>query len=298
MFEWFYTRNKEPQGPVDSRRLKQLATAGELLPTDFVWKEDMPEWVPASVLKSLFDPNSTTDVVPPPPPPPSSPSVPAENADAPAPAPAAETIRYYSPSTELPPEVVAALKGFPPLHGARDAWPLTADQQQQIVHTAVLRRPIRRAAAAYHVLAIIGATIGALYLILFVQFSQQVSSIAFNRQTGLPLDFVRATLTAILVILGLSVLCFLAGRATHRCQRWAPITMIVHFSLWILYLLYDFVRSYQQMGGTVPILVLVFLIGLVPPAVFLVMSINALTHLRPFLRRPVWTVHLLISAKA
>ena len=54
MFEWYYTRNKEPCGPVNSTQLKELAAQGELLPTDLVWKDGMSEWVSAATLKSLF----------------------------------------------------------------------------------------------------------------------------------------------------------------------------------------------------------------------------------------------------
>jgi hypothetical protein len=36
MFEWYYTRNKEQCGPVNSTQLKELAAQGELLPTDLV----------------------------------------------------------------------------------------------------------------------------------------------------------------------------------------------------------------------------------------------------------------------
>src|SRR5580765_5271310 len=54
MFEWYYTRNKEPCGPVNSTQLKELAAQGELLPTDLVWKDGMTEWVSAATLKSLF----------------------------------------------------------------------------------------------------------------------------------------------------------------------------------------------------------------------------------------------------
>src|SRR3954470_13764385 len=54
MFEWYYTRNKEPCGPVNSTQLKELAAQGELLPSDLVWKDGMSEWVAAATLKSLF----------------------------------------------------------------------------------------------------------------------------------------------------------------------------------------------------------------------------------------------------
>ncbi|QDT59424.1 hypothetical protein SV7mr_19310 [Stieleria bergensis] len=52
--EWYYGRNGQQQGPVTSNQLKQLAQSGQLLPTDFVWKEGMSEWAKASKVKGLF----------------------------------------------------------------------------------------------------------------------------------------------------------------------------------------------------------------------------------------------------
>jgi serine/threonine protein kinase len=52
--KYFYTRGEEQCGPVSSSELKALAAAGSLLPTDQIWKDGMPEWVPASSAKGLF----------------------------------------------------------------------------------------------------------------------------------------------------------------------------------------------------------------------------------------------------
>src|SRR5260221_3434731 len=54
MFEWFYTRNKEQFGPVNSTQLKELAARGKLLPSDLACKDGMSEWVSAATLKSIF----------------------------------------------------------------------------------------------------------------------------------------------------------------------------------------------------------------------------------------------------
>jgi GYF domain 2 len=51
---WHYQRGSKTQGPVLASRLKQLASRGELSPTDLVWKDGMPKWVPAQKLKGLF----------------------------------------------------------------------------------------------------------------------------------------------------------------------------------------------------------------------------------------------------
>jgi hypothetical protein len=52
--QWYYARNNQKHGPLTGRQLKQAAATGQLQPTDMVWKEGMPKWVPASGVKGLF----------------------------------------------------------------------------------------------------------------------------------------------------------------------------------------------------------------------------------------------------
>jgi hypothetical protein len=54
MADWWYTKNGERQGPVSSSQLRQLAQAGELLPTDMVFKEGGTEWKLATSVSNLF----------------------------------------------------------------------------------------------------------------------------------------------------------------------------------------------------------------------------------------------------
>lgn len=57
--EWYYTVNgQQSTSPVSAAQLKQLAQAGQLQPTDLVWKDGLPNWVPASSLKGLFSASS------------------------------------------------------------------------------------------------------------------------------------------------------------------------------------------------------------------------------------------------
>jgi hypothetical protein len=51
---WYYTRGDANVGPVSTLELKQLASSGQLAPTDLVWKEGMSAWVQAEQLKGLF----------------------------------------------------------------------------------------------------------------------------------------------------------------------------------------------------------------------------------------------------
>jgi hypothetical protein len=69
---FWYESNGEQKGPVPAAQLKQMAMAGELKPTDMIWREGQPDWVAAGTVKGLF-PEGTPGVAPPPPPPSSQP---------------------------------------------------------------------------------------------------------------------------------------------------------------------------------------------------------------------------------
>ena len=54
---WYFTRDgRSRTGPLSDRELKDLAVAGQVLPTDRVWREGKRKWVPAREVKGLFDP--------------------------------------------------------------------------------------------------------------------------------------------------------------------------------------------------------------------------------------------------
>jgi hypothetical protein len=67
--EWHYTKNGQRFGPVSGQQLKELAAKGGIGPDDLVWKEGMPQWVPASKIKGLL-PSSAPNATEPPPVPP------------------------------------------------------------------------------------------------------------------------------------------------------------------------------------------------------------------------------------
>jgi hypothetical protein len=52
--EWYYTIQGQQMGPVSTAELRQLAAQQRLQPTDLVWKEGMPKWVPAANTQGLF----------------------------------------------------------------------------------------------------------------------------------------------------------------------------------------------------------------------------------------------------
>jgi hypothetical protein len=51
---WYYIHEGRQYGPVSGAEIKKLAAGGQLLPTDLVWKDGMPEWVPASRIKGII----------------------------------------------------------------------------------------------------------------------------------------------------------------------------------------------------------------------------------------------------
>lgn len=63
--QWYYARNGQKFGPLDSAALKQLAYSGGLAVSDMVWREGMTEWALASKVNGLF-PESVLAATPPP----------------------------------------------------------------------------------------------------------------------------------------------------------------------------------------------------------------------------------------
>jgi hypothetical protein len=54
--KYFWTRDGKKQfGPVLSKHLRAMAKAGQLLPSDLVWKQGAPKWIAAARVKGLFD---------------------------------------------------------------------------------------------------------------------------------------------------------------------------------------------------------------------------------------------------
>jgi hypothetical protein len=317
MFEWYYTRNKQQCGPVNSTQLKELAAQGELLPSDLVWKDGMTEWVSASTLKSLFAEAGAPTPVPHGSPAPVARAAPMPVAAAhaaPAPvtsavatAPAQTTVAalpgattpaqsvsipYYSPTTNMNTLAVSALRGFPAMTGPRGEFPLSEEQLKQVATTARFRAPIRRAAALYKVLFFIGLVLVSALVVTYLLITTRYSALGGQVQTQASSDY----FMRIGIIVGLSALCLIASKATDRCQIWAPITMIVHFAGWLIYFGWE-VYSLGDLGGSAGPAVVMMSFAMIAPTTFLLMSVFALTHVKRFLRRPLWTVHLLVQSK-
>lgn len=52
--KWYYTQKGNRIGPVSSEELQKAIALGGLLPSDFVWKQGMPNWEAACKVDGLF----------------------------------------------------------------------------------------------------------------------------------------------------------------------------------------------------------------------------------------------------
>jgi len=52
--DWHVSKDRQQAGPFTSAELRTMVSYGQLGPNDFVWKEGMQDWVPASKIKGLF----------------------------------------------------------------------------------------------------------------------------------------------------------------------------------------------------------------------------------------------------
>jgi hypothetical protein len=52
--EWYYSKDDQQLGPVSAEKLNELAVSGDVAPSTLVWKDGMPDWIPASEVKGLL----------------------------------------------------------------------------------------------------------------------------------------------------------------------------------------------------------------------------------------------------
>ena len=58
IMEWYYAKHGKQEGPVPVERLRAMIASGEVGPSDLVWREGMPEWIPAARATELSSPGS------------------------------------------------------------------------------------------------------------------------------------------------------------------------------------------------------------------------------------------------
>ncbi len=51
---WYFTFQGVKQGPVTSAQLRTMAAEGKIAPADLVWKDGLPDWIPAAKVRGLF----------------------------------------------------------------------------------------------------------------------------------------------------------------------------------------------------------------------------------------------------
>jgi hypothetical protein len=61
--QWYYARNGQKYGPITSAQLTNLAKTGQLLPSDLIWKDGMPQWVAAGRSAQLFSQQQPSPLV-------------------------------------------------------------------------------------------------------------------------------------------------------------------------------------------------------------------------------------------
>lgn len=55
---WYVTRGGQSLGPFTSQQLKEMASRGQIQPTDLIWTEGLTEWVAAGSSVDLFPPSA------------------------------------------------------------------------------------------------------------------------------------------------------------------------------------------------------------------------------------------------
>jgi len=51
---WFYAKGQQQIGPVPEDALRAMIASGQVLPSDLVWAEGMPNWIEAERIPHLF----------------------------------------------------------------------------------------------------------------------------------------------------------------------------------------------------------------------------------------------------
>lgn len=106
--QWYYAQNGQQFGPLPGEQLRNMLSSGALRPTDLVWSDGLPAWMPASQVPALMpapaphQPAPAPAYIQPPAPRP-----------VPAYAPVAAPAAYGNPG-EVAEEVVAILRSTKP----------------------------------------------------------------------------------------------------------------------------------------------------------------------------------------
>src|ERR1700677_2121085 len=97
---WFYCRGGQQNGPISTAQMKDLITRGQIAPADMIWREGMPNWIPARDAAELALPSSPTGNASPVP------------------------VGYYTSAMGMPAHAVENLRGHAHPTGDTGDWPL------------------------------------------------------------------------------------------------------------------------------------------------------------------------------
>jgi hypothetical protein len=145
--QYFYSRGAKEFGPFSATRLRELASLGEILPTDSVWQEGTAQRVPAAKVKNLFvgpatapapqdtaAPVAQEAAIPEPAPPPPAPAEPqaasteAAQEEAPADGAPSDSSPHSHPASTDPGPATEAAEQDAPEQPAPEQKPRVADQ--------------------------------------------------------------------------------------------------------------------------------------------------------------------------
>lgn len=285
---WHYTRAGERLGPVSLPELLSLQSTAQLLPTDLLWREGMPDWLPVSSIPEL----GGTAPTPPAPPAPPAPAVPsaAVAPASPAPLAAPAVANYYRAPDALPAWAAATFKGYAPPTGDSATWPVDEPGAQLFIATLAYRKKITAAANLFKGLGALTA-IAAVIMALAA-----VAALLSPRGTSPSvLGFVELILVA--VCAGITTLYLLAFRATWRCRRWAPLTLGIFFSFSALSNLALTVMIFSANTRNNEPAIIGNISGFFFTLVFAYYAFRAYTTIPKYLAQPAWCQELLIRAK-
>jgi len=264
--KWFYGRGGQQTGPLSVAEMREFVARGQITPTDMVWREGMPNWIPASQAADLMPPSQVA-----------------------APAP----VGYYTSTLGMPQRAVENLKGHAQPVGDTSDWPLDEPHMQQFEEAIKLRKKISAAASLYRGLLLLSGISLGIFIPITI-FSVGVSRGA-QSMAMVPMAIVSA------VIGGFTVLYYFANRATRRSQVWAPLTMFIIYVLTILLQILGTVMTASRAGApgspadAAPQLV-GGVVGIAFEIAFAVVSWRAFTAIRQYLTQPAWCQELIVKA--
>jgi len=292
---WYYAQSGKRIGPVSRLEIDALAQTGVLKRADLVWTAGMAQWAAAGSTELFKTAPVAAPVDPPvavapdPQPQVAQPMVAFPASSHPVAYPAAyQHVAYYSPGGGMPTRATAALQGHSRPRGDTGTWPLDDVLVSQFDQTLKLRRRVTGAAQLYRLFLFLGViSVAAMGVVALV-------SLAMGGRAARTVDTV--FVVQLVQSAAWTALYYFTWRGTMRCQRWAPMTMLVLYALGGVACLIGL----AVLGATGPDISAV-IVGII--AVILIFGAMIFVSWRSFaaipkyLAQPAWCQELLVRAK-